>query len=156
MESQMNNYVLFSEDSLKAAQTHVCENIEYEGGTLRVKGGAVINGNLSKTTIISVDGSPIKVSVLANLDGCVINGGDIIVDGAFSGEINAQGDVELGDTSSLQGTITHKGRVVIGSLAETEFLKIKKIAVPKGAQMKNAYFDTVDEAAPVHRIGLAA
>lgn len=152
----MNNYVLFDQDVLKTAQTHVGESIVYEGGTLRVKGGAVIDGCLAKTTVISVDGSPIKVSALATLDSCIINCRDVIVEGSFSGEIVAQGDVELTDTSTLQGTITHKGRVMVGALSDTEYVKIKKVAAQKNVQMKNTYFDTVDEVALVHRIGLVA
>lgn len=152
----MNKYVLFNQDILKDAQTHVSESIIYEGGTLRVKGGAVIDGCLSKTTVISVDGSPIKVSALATLDSCILNCFDVIVEGSFSGEINAQGDVELGDTSTMQGTITHKGRVMVAALSDTEYVKIKKIVVPKSVQMKSHYFDTVDEATTVHRIGMSA
>lgn len=150
----MSTYTLFANDILSDAKTVIGEAIELEGGTLRVNGGALIVGRLTRTTVVSVDGSPIKVSALATLDSCIINGKDVIVDGAFSGEINAQGDVELGDTCSIQGTITHKGRVMTGSLAETDHMKLKRFPQQK-TQMRAPYFDTVDEAKHVHLISVA-
>ena len=79
----------------------------------------------------------------------------MIVDGEFSGEINAQGDVELSDTCTIEGTITHKGRVMTGGLADTEHMKLKRFDKPK-TQMRSPYFDTVEEVKTVHLISVAA
>lgn len=141
-------YALFPADILSDAKTVIAHSIDFEGGTLRLSGGALIDGRLTRTTIISVDGSPTKISALANLDSCILNCKDIIIDGEFSGEINATGDVELGDTCRIQGTITHAGRVMTGALADTDAMKLKRFPQPK-AQMRSAYFDTIDEAKPV-------
>ena len=151
----MTNYTLFPNDILADAKTVIGQDIEFEGGTLRVNGGALIVGRLTRTTILSIDGSPIKISALATLDSCIINGKDVIVDGEFSGEINAQGDVELSDTCSIEGTITHKGRVMTGGLADTERMKLKRFDKPK-TQMRSPYFDTVEEVKTVHLISVAA
>ncbi|UUZ66301.1 hypothetical protein LP417_35395 (plasmid) [Polaromonas sp. P1-6] len=87
-----------------------------------------------------MDDSPIKVSALATLDGCVVNCKDIIVEGIFSGEINAKGDVELGESCTVMGTISHSGGLMISGLADTAEVSTKKVAPAKAAETRSSNF----------------
>lgn len=136
----MSRYKLFAEGNLPAPKTVVNETTDQEGGTLRLKGGALIDGRLTKVTIISVDDSPIKVSALATLDTCVVNCKDIIVEGIFSGEIHAKGDVELGESCTVMGSISHSGGLMISGLADTAEVTTKKVAPAKAAEARPSYF----------------
>lgn len=123
----MSRYALFPSDCLASPKTRLSENTDQEGGTLRIKGGALIDGKLKGVTIISVDDSIIKISALATLDSCLVKGKDVIVEGIFSGEITAKGDVELGESCSVMGIINHGGGLMISGLADTVELTTKKI-----------------------------
>lgn len=127
----MSNYTLFEAETFKAPKTLVSNTTDQEGGTLRIKGGAKIDGKLTGVTIISTDNTPIKISALAELDKCILNGHDVLVEGVFNGEMNLTGDVELGESCTVVGVLKHSGRVLIGSLADTVDLHIVKVAAPK-------------------------
>lgn len=125
----MSRYALFDDTVLNNPSTMITSTTDQEGGTLRVKGGALIDGKLTRVTIIVTDESPLKISAMAYLDTCVIHCQDIIIEGEFSGEINAKGDAELGDSCRVKGKLNHSGRLLIDcTLADTVDLHIRKLS----------------------------
>jgi Polymer-forming cytoskeletal len=144
----MNRYTLFPDDCLVHPLTRLSENTDQEGGILRIKGGALIDGKLKGVTIISVDDSIIKISALATLDACLVHGKDVIVEGIFSGEITAKGDVELGESCSVMGTIEHGGALMISALAEIAELTTKKVGAVVQNQARRAPVVSPDEVHP--------
>ena len=138
----MTRYALFDDTVLNNPSTMITSTTDQEGGILRVKGGALIDGKLTRVTIIVMDESPMKISALAHLDTCVINCQDIIIEGEFSGEINAKGDVELGDSCRVKGKLNHSGRLLIDcTLADTVDLHIRKLSeAPKDFDVQHPNF----------------
>jgi Polymer-forming cytoskeletal len=123
----MSRYKLFPDAKMDNPATKVSQTTDQEGGTMRIKGGALIDGQLNAVTIISTDGSPIKVSALAKLSKCVIECQDILIEGEFSGQITAKGDVEFGESGLIKGTVKHGGMLLIGCLTDYGDVKAEKL-----------------------------
>lgn len=56
----MTRYALFDDTVLENPSTMITATTDQEGGTLRVKGGALIDGKLTPMTIIAIDESPMR------------------------------------------------------------------------------------------------
>ena len=61
----MNRHTLFTFASTASPKTHVNEATNQDGGTLHIKGGALIDGKLKGVTIISTDDSMVRISAMA-------------------------------------------------------------------------------------------
>jgi cytoskeletal protein CcmA (bactofilin family) len=135
----MNNRCkLFPNDKLNAPKTVVSESTDQEGGTMRLKGGGLIDGKLKGVTIIVSDDSFLRISALATLDACVIHCKDIFIEGIVSGDINAKGDVELGESCTVMGSINHGGALMISALADTVEMHTRKVAQVNSTGASNA------------------
>lgn len=133
-----NRFTMFDIDSDPAPSTSISKSTDAEGGTLRIKGGALIDGKLTKVTIISTDNSRVQLSVTAVLETCIIECQDLIIEGSFSGEINAKGDVELGSTCTVKGKLNHVGRVLINGLADAVDMHTRKIKATSAEPLKRS------------------
>ena len=114
----MSRNILFKDDAFQSPNTMVSEHSEFEGASMKTKLVALIDGKLSKTTITSTDGSPIKISALAVLTDCIINCNDLLIEGSFTGQIIATGNVELGESALVQGEASIYGTFVCSPLAD--------------------------------------
>jgi hypothetical protein len=56
----MSRHTLFTADRTALPKTHVSETTDQDGDTLRVKGGALIDGKLKSVTIIGTADSMVK------------------------------------------------------------------------------------------------
>lgn len=134
----MSRHTLFTPDRTASPKTHVSETTDQDGGILRIKGGALIDGKLKGVTIISTDDSMVKISAMASLAACIVQCKDLIVEGIFSGEIHAKGDVELGESCTVMGSIQHVGGLMISGLADTAELTTKKVGAAKADDTRMA------------------
>ena len=80
----------------------------------------------------------VKISAMASLAACIVQCKDLIVEGIFSGEIHAKGDVELGESCTVMGSIQHVGGLMISGLADTAELTTKKVGAAKADDTRMA------------------
>ena len=132
-DETMSRNILFADDVFAKPKTMLSEYLELEGCTMRTNQVALIDGKLTDVTIISADNTPIKISALAVLTNCKIHCTDLLIEGQFSGEINAMGNIELGESAHVEGTAKVSGSLVISPLAEAVELKISHSSAKKAA-----------------------
>lgn len=120
----MSSYNLFKSADIESSKSTVPETLVLRGGTVEAEKGLLIDGKLFNTTIDSKDGSPIYVSALAELDNCVINGKDVLIEGSFSGTINASGKTEFASGCVVVGIFNKGDEVYIHKLADLDDLKV--------------------------------
>jgi cytoskeletal protein CcmA (bactofilin family) len=120
----MSSYNFFKTTDIESSKAHMHETIVFRGGSLEAKNGLLIDGKLYGTTIDSKDGSPIYVSALAELDDCVINGVDVLIEGSFSGTLNASGKTEFASGCVAVGVFNKGEEVYIHKLADLDDLKL--------------------------------
>ena len=125
------DFKLFTDSETADAKTIIPKSTSMEGGTLKTKGGAIIDAEeLSGVTLVSTDNSMIQLSALSDLKKCIISCHDIVIRGRFSGEITAKGKVEIGASAVVIGTIKHVGDLLVSGLSDSADLKTIKIAAP--------------------------
>jgi hypothetical protein len=56
----VSRHTLFTADRTASPKTHVSETTYQDGGTLRIKGGALIDGKLKGVTIVGTADSMVK------------------------------------------------------------------------------------------------
>ena len=118
--------MLFSQNIKDQCAQLIDESFVLEGGTIRVKNGVLIDGQLTGVTIISESDAPVVVSALGKLDACIVECVNFLNEGEFSGEALVTGDVELGESSTSIGVIAFGGRFFAAApFADTADLKIK-------------------------------
>lgn len=122
----MKNYlsILFNSNrkpevakSIESPEDVVQRNLAFSGGTLLVRNGAQIDAALDSVSVVATDGKPIVLSALGKMKNCHIEGNDVLVQGEFSGEILAMGDVEVCDSATFKGTISAAGHVLLSPMA---------------------------------------
>lgn len=118
----------FSNRDVEAAKTHIAELLNIKSGVLESKDGMLIDGRLTACEIKSTDDSPVCISALAVLDDCTIDGNDILIEGQFSGTINARGKVEFASGCVATGIFNKGGEVYVHPLADLDDLRIKSMA----------------------------
>lgn len=118
----------FYDHNVEAAKTHVAELLSIKSGVLDGRGGMLIDGRLSGCQIRSSDDSPICISALAVLDDRTIDGKDVLIEGQFSGTINARGKVEFASGCVATGIFNKGGEVYVHPLADLDDLRIKSMA----------------------------
>lgn len=120
----MSRNILFKDETFANPKTMISEHTELDGCNMKSKLGALIDGKLNNVIVTSSDDSPIKISALAVLTGCVINCTDLLIEGSFTGKINAKGSVELGESALVEGEASIEGTFVCSPLADSVDLKL--------------------------------
>lgn len=118
----------FTNRDVEAAKTHVAELLNIKSGLLESKDGMLIDGRLTGCQIKSADDSPVYVSALAVLEDCTIDGNDVLIEGQFSGIINAKGKVEFASGCVATGIFNKGGESYLHPLADLDDLRIKSMA----------------------------
>ncbi len=118
------SYNFFKSADIESSKSTVPETLVLRGGSVEAEKGLLIDGKLFGTTIDSKDGSPIYVSALAELHDCVINGADVMIEGHFSGTINATGKTEFASGCVAVGIFNKGDEVYIHKLADLDDLKV--------------------------------
>lgn len=93
------------------------QSLVFVGGTVFVKGGLQIDATLKDVRVVAADNKPIVLTALGTMQGCSIEGADVLIAGTFSGQVLARGDVEVTDTAEFSGSIRSSGIVVVNPLA---------------------------------------
>jgi hypothetical protein len=120
----MSQYQFFDPTAIAKAKL-IPESLAFTGGSIDCSGGLLVDGNLTKVTLESKDGSPIYISALATLDDCVIHGRDVLIEGHFSGVINADGKTEFASGCVVVGVFNKAGEVYMHKLADVDDLAVK-------------------------------
>lgn len=129
----MNRHVLFPSTTFDQPLTLVSEHTQLVAGTLKTSLTALIDGRLTDVHIECTDDTPIKISALATLVNCTIDCNDLLIEGAFSGEIKARGHVELGDSAQFQGNVTVGGQLLVSHLADAVDMRILRASAKASA-----------------------
>ena len=125
------NYQFFKPTDIEASKSLVPESLIFKGGTIDGKDSTLIDGKLHGTTITSTDSTPVYISSLAHLTECVINCHDLLIEGHFTGTINAKGKVELAAGCVVVGVLNKDGEVYMATLADVDDLQVRSIKTPK-------------------------
>ena len=123
----MSSYQFFNAAYMEKCKSNVPETLVLRGGAVEAEKGLLVDGKLHDTTIESKDGSPIYISALAELTNCVINGKDVLIEGVFSGTLNASGKTEFASGCVAVGVFNKGGEVYIHTLADLEDLKVTSV-----------------------------
>jgi hypothetical protein len=139
----MSQYNFFEPTDIAKAKL-IPESLAFTGGAIDCSGGLLVDGNLTKVTLESKDGSPIYISALATLDDCIINGRDVLIEGHFSGVINADGKTEFASGCVVVGVFNKAGEVYMHKLADVDDLAVKsKKPSEQSAQLVKTQMFTV-------------
>lgn len=111
-------------DNIGTPKSLFPEGLVLKGGTLEGKDGLLIDGTLTTVQIKSVDGSLIHISATAVLEDCNVEGENVLLEGTFSGVINAAGDCEIGPSASVIGVVN-----VGGDLFKSKFADVRDMNV---------------------------
>ena len=123
-------YQFFKPTDIEASKSLMPESLVFKGGTIDGKDSTLIDGKLSNTTITSVDNTPIYISSLAVLTECVINCHDLLIEGHFTGTINAKGKVELAAGCVVVGILNKADEVYMATLADVDDLQVRSLKTP--------------------------
>lgn len=123
----MSSYTFFKQADIEQSRSTVPETLVLKGGSVEAVKGLLVDGKLSNMTIDSKDGSHIIISALAVLEDCVINGTDVMIEGQFSGTINAAGKTEFASGCVAVGVFNKGGEVYIHKLADLDDLKVTTV-----------------------------
>lgn len=134
MTATPNRNVLFTNEIFSAPKTMVSHATELDGGTLKIKQTGLIDGKLTDLVLVSSDDTPIKISALAVLENCKIECNDLLIEGSFTGEIKAKGNVEFGDSALVQGILHVGGTLLVNKLADAVDMKIVHFSPKKSEQ----------------------
>lgn len=115
-------------------QSIVPASIVFKGGTIEGRGGLLIDGNLTGTTIVSMDDTVIHVSAQAVLTDCKITAKDLLIEGQFDGYCKIKGDCEVGQSAKVIGKIEVEGDFFKSRLADAVDLQVQHIRLPAGRQ----------------------
>jgi hypothetical protein len=122
----MTSYNFFKPTDIENSKV-LPESLVFKGGSIDCSGGLLVDAQLTNVTLDSKDGSPIYVSALATLDDCVINGTDVLMQGHFSGTLNATGKVEFASGCVVVGIFNKGGEVYMHMLSDLDNLKISSM-----------------------------
>jgi hypothetical protein len=122
----MNDYNFFKPTDIENSKV-LPESLVFKGGSIDCSGGLLVDGQLTDVTLESKDGSPIYISALAILQQCVINGSDVLIEGHFSGTLNATGKVEFASGCVAVGVFNKGGEVFMHALSDLDDLKISSL-----------------------------
>jgi hypothetical protein len=138
----MTNYNFFKPTDIENSKV-LPESLILKGGSIDCSDGLLIDAQLTGVTIESKNDAPIYISALANLDDCVINGADVLVEGHFSGTLNASGKTEFAAGCVVVGIFNKGGEVYMHMLSDLDNLKISSMnsnkAKPALSSVSNAY-----------------
>lgn len=124
-------YQFFKPTDMEASKSIVPASLNFKGGTIDGKDSTLIDGKLHGTTITSTDNTPIYISSMAHLTECVINCHDLMIEGHFTGTINAKGKVELAAGCVVVGILNKSDEVYMATLADVDDLQVRSIKTPK-------------------------
>lgn len=128
----------FTEAEIGESKSLIPQHISIEGGVIKGVKGLLIDGNLKNCHISTADQSPIFVSAMAQLEGCVIEGHELLIDGKFQGTLAIKGKegedvggrLEYGSGAQVMGVayisdniMQAKGIKVVIDLAQRPFEK---------------------------------
>jgi len=113
--------------SLQKPDEILQQSLRFEGGVLRVRGGIQVDAQLENVSIIAEDGGPVHITALGVVKGCHIQAKDVVIAGKFSGELEADGDVEVTSTAQVAGHIKTSGSVLISPLADDAEVRIGRL-----------------------------
>lgn len=151
-----NRHAIFSSTVFDTPQTIVTERTELVSGTLKTSQTALIDGRLTDVHIECTDDTPIKISALANLVNCTINCKDLLIEGCFSGEIKARGNVELGESAQFQGNATVSGQLLVSQLADAVDMRILRSSAKPAPEVPNVGAGRFEAKADSHPRAAAA
>ena len=123
----MSNYNFFNTAALEKTETNLPESLKLKGGAIEAHGGLTVDAQLTGVTLDSKDGSTIYISALAKLEDCVINGKDVLIEGKFSGTLNATGQTEFASGCVAVGIFNKGDDVYIHKLADIDDLKVMRL-----------------------------
>ena len=101
----------FEESEITGCNSQVPNSVVIKDGIITGNKGLLLDGILIGCHISTSDNSPIIVSARAELKECVIEGGDVLIDGKFSGTLAIRGKdnedvggrLEFGAGSQIRG-----------------------------------------------------
>lgn len=129
------------------------QHTQMDGGTLRVKNGILIDGQLKNVTIRNEGEKPVVISALGNLEACFIETAYFLNEGSFSGQVAVLFDAELSATSTTKGTLQYGRRFVLGGpLADAKDLRIEGMPAKAPAIVQAPIEPKLLNETPVHRI----
>lgn len=102
-------------------------SLRFEGGTVYARGGLQVDANLTDVCLIADDDGPIHITALGRLERCMVRAKDVVIAGDFSGEIEADGDVEVTNTAKVSGHIKTTGSVLVSPMADDAELRIGRL-----------------------------
>lgn len=130
----MSFFTLFSSSrkpevlrSLQKPDEILQQSLRFEGGVLRVRGGIQVDAQLENVSIIAEDDGPIHITALGVMRSCHVQAKDVVIAGKFSGELEADGDVEVTSTAQVAGYIKTSGSVLISPLADDAEVRIGRL-----------------------------
>lgn len=112
-------------------QSIVPASIVFKGGTIEGRGGLLIDGNLTGTTIMSMDQSVIHISAQAVLTDCKVNAQDLLIEGQFDGACPVKGNCEIGQSARVVGKVEVEGDFFKSRLADAVDLKVQHMRLPE-------------------------
>ena len=133
----MSSYNFFKPTDIENSK-NLPESLVFKGGTIECTGGLLVDGQLTGVTIDSKDGSPIYISAMATLQQCVINGSDVLIEGHFSGTLNATGRVEFASGCVAVGVFNKGGEVFVHTLSDLDDLKFNSMNSSKVREKSGA------------------
>lgn len=115
-------------------QSIVPASIVFKGGTIEGRGGLLIDGNLTGTTIVSMDESVIHISAQAVLTDCKVTANDLLIEGQFDGYCKVKGNCEVGQSAKVIGKMEVDGDFFKSRLADAVDLQVQHMRLPAGRQ----------------------
>jgi len=111
-------------------QSIVPASIVFKGGTIEGRGGLLIDGNLTGTTIVSMDDTTIHVSAQAMLTDCRITANDLLIEGQFDGFCKVKGNCEVGQSARVIGKMEVEGDFFKSRMADAVDLQVQHMRLP--------------------------
>lgn len=106
------------------AKSIVPASLVIKGGVVEGQGGLLIDGKLTDTRIVSMDGSVIQISAQAVLVGCSIEGVDLLIEGDFDGSARITGNCEISASAKAVGKLEVAGDLFKSRYADAVDLKV--------------------------------
>jgi cytoskeletal protein CcmA (bactofilin family) len=101
----------------------------FDGGAIYARGGIQIDARMRNCRVVSQQQHPVTVSALGRMLKCQIVGQDVLIEGDFTGEIEASGDIEITNSARVAGLIRYGGELVIGPLVDRRKLRVQRLTM---------------------------